>query len=138
MADDPRSTDERIERALYELGRVEPAPDLSARILTTLPPQARRARVPAPAWLGAATLLAAMLGFALAYRTAFILRANGAFDLVAYYTAQPEIVTLYPNEAWNALAAAIPWATVVTAALMLTLALALTYRWTGRAARVVG
>lgn len=129
--DERRTTDERIERALKELTRVEPAPDLSARIIATLPRHAREPKT--NPWLGVATLLAAMIGFALAYQTAFTLRANGAFELVSYYTAQPEIVTTYPTEAWGALAAAIPWMTVALGFVMLAVALILSYRWTGRA-----
>ncbi len=120
------TTDERIERVLREMERVEPANDLSARIIATLPRQAGASNP----FLGVATLLAALIGFALAYQTAFTLRANGAFELVSYYTAQPEIVTTYPSEAWSALAAVIPWMTVTIALAMLVVALVLTYRWT--------
>lgn len=127
---------ERMERVLHGMGRAEPAPDLSSRIIATLPKHARGPNT--NGWLGAATVLAALLGFGLAYQTAFTLRANGAFELVSYYTAQPEIVTTYPNEAWSALAAAVPWVTVAISVLMLAVALVLTYRWTARSTRVMG
>lgn len=127
---------ERMERVLNGLGRAEPAADLSARIIATLPQQARGPQT--NGWLGAATVLAALLGFGMAYQTALTLGTNGAFELVSYYTAQPEIVTTYPNEAWGALAAAVPWVTVAISLVMLAVALVLTYRWTGRSARVMG
>lgn len=127
---------ERMERVLSGLGRAEPAADLSARIIATLPQHARSPQT--SAWLGAAAVLAALLGFGLAYQTAFLLRINGVFELVSYYTSQPEIVTTYPNEAWGALAVAVPWMTVAISLVMLTVALVLTYRWTGRSTRVLG
>lgn len=121
---------QRLERALEQMTRVEPAGDLAERIIATLPRQAREPN--ANPWLGAATLIAAMVGFALAYQTAFTLRANGAFELVSYYTTQPEIVTTYPNQAWSTLAAAVPWMTLAVSLVMLAVALILTYRWTAR------
>lgn len=127
---------QRFERALSQMARAEPAEDLSARIIAALPRQASHART--NGWLGAATLIAALIGFALAYQTAFMLRANGVFDLVTYYTTQPEIVTMYPNEALGALAVAIPWMTVTFSLVMLAVALALTFRWTGRPAHAAG
>jgi hypothetical protein len=127
---------QRLELALGELTKVEPAADLSARIIATLPKQAN-GRHPT-VWLGAACLFAALAGLALTYETAFTLRSNGVFELVSFYTAQPEIVTMYPNEAWGALAGAIPWLTVAFSLVTLALALALAYRWTGRTARVMG
>lgn len=128
------TTSDRIERALHELERVEPAPDLSRRILAALPREAQ----PNP-WLGVTTLLAALIGFALVYQTAFTLRANGAFELLSYYTSQPEIVTTYPGEAWTALSSVVPWMTVTISIATLALALFLMYRWSGRnGARVLG
>ncbi|MCC7164827.1 MAG: hypothetical protein IT331_20190 [Anaerolineae bacterium] len=121
---------QRLERALEQLARVAPAEDLAERIIAALPRQAQEPN--ANPWLGAATLIAAMLGFALAYQTAFTLRANGAFELVSDYTLQPEIVTTYPTQAWEALAAAVPWMTLAVSLVMLTIALVLTYRWTSR------
>jgi hypothetical protein len=121
---------QRLERALEQMTRAEPANDLAERIIATLPRRARSGT--ANPWLGPATLLAAMLGFALAYQTAFTLRANGAFELLSYYTLQPEIVTTYPNQAWGALAAAVPWMTLAASLVMLAIALVLTYRWASR------
>ena len=133
----PQTTDERIERALQEIGRTEPAGDLSARIIANLPHDAHTWN--AKAGLGVVTLLAALIGFALAYQTAFTLRANGAFDLVSYYTTQPEIVMMYPSEAWRALAAAIPWMSMGISMVMLAVAFWLTARLTARpAARAAG
>jgi len=129
----------RMEEALAHLARAEPAADLSARIIATLPRRAQQSNSPVNPWLGVATLLAAMIGFALAYQTAFTLRANGAFELVSYYTTQPEIVTTYPGEAWGALAASVPWMTLAISTVILAVALILTYRWTARnPARVMG
>lgn len=127
---------QNLERALSQMTRAEPAADLSARIIAALPRQARQE--PTNGWLGAATLIAALIGFALAYQSAFLLRANGVFELVSYYTTQPEIVTMYPNEALGALAVAIPWMTVAISLVMLAVALGLTFRWTGRPARAAG
>ena len=128
---------QRLERALEQMTRVEPAEDLAERIIATLPRQAREPN--ANPWLGVATLIAAMIGFALAYQTAFTLRANGAFELVSYYTLQPEIVTTYPNQAWSTFAAAVPWLTLAVSLVMLAVALILTYRWTSRSnLRVTG
>lgn len=129
---------QRVERALTQLVRVEPAADLAARIIAALPRAARQNAVVNP-WLGVVTLFAAMVGFALAFETAGTLRTNGAFELVSYYTMQPEIVTTYPNEALSALAGAVPWMTVALGVAMLAIALLLTVRWTnqttGRLAR---
>lgn len=122
---------QRVERALTQLARVEPAGDLAARIIAALPRAARQNAMVNP-WLGVTTLIAAMLGFALAFETAVTLRTNGAFELVSYYTMQPEIVTTYPNEAWSTLAAAIPWMTVAISLAMLAIALLLTVRWTSQ------
>lgn len=127
---------QRFERVLSGLERVEPAGDLSAQIIARLP-QAARGSVN-NAWLGAATLIAAMIGLALAYQTAFLLRANGVFDLVSYYTAQPEIVTLYPDQALGTLAGAVPWLTVGISLVMLAVTFVLTVRWTGRFASELG
>lgn len=127
---------QRLERALGHIARVEPETDLSARIVAALPRQAQQPN--ANPWLGVATLLAALIGFALAYQTAFSLNANGTFELVSYYTAQPEIVTTYPNEAWSALAGSIPWMTATLSLAVLVVALVLTYRWTSRTVRVTG
>lgn len=124
------STEERIERALQELAPAAPAPDLSARIIAQLP-RTDGARAANPV-LGAATLLAALLGVALAYKTAFDLSANGAFELLSFYTAQPAIVTTYPGEALGALAQAIPWLTVLLGASVLFVAVYLIYRVTAR------
>jgi hypothetical protein len=124
------ATDERIERAFAEIGRVQTPPELPGRIIAALPRQARGPN--ASPWIGVATLIAAMIGFALAYQTAFTLRSNGAFELVSYYTTQPEIVTTYPNQAWATLAEAVPWMTLAISLVMLTIALILTYRWTAR------
>lgn len=132
-------TDERIEEALREIERVTPGTDLATRIIAALPNEAKNRNAAMPPWLAVSMLLAAMIGFASAYQTAFTLRANGAFDLVSYYTAQPEIVTMYPSQAWGALAAAIPWMTVLLSLMMLVVAFVLTYRWTsGIRARVSG
>ncbi len=138
MNDERRKMDdERIERALQDIGRAEPANDLSARIIANLPRAAQTPNV--NVGLGVVTLLAALLGFALAYQSAFTLRANGAFDLVSYYTTQPEIVTMYPSEAWRALAAAIPWMSMGISMVMLAVAFWLTARLTARpAARAAG
>lgn len=125
-----RNTSERMEQALRELEPAKPARDLAQRIIATLPRSARQA--PANPWLGVSTLFTALLGFALAYQTAFILRANGVFELLSYYTAQPEIVTTYPAEAWTALSAVIPWVTVTVSVVTVALALWLMYRWSGR------
>ena len=127
------TTEERMERALQEIGRAQPARDLSARIIATLPRDAREPNAQTNKWFGIATLLAALLGFALAYQTAFTLRANGAFELVYNYTTQPEIVTLYPSEAWGALAAAIPWLNVGVSVVMMFVAIWLFSRWNMRA-----
>jgi hypothetical protein len=127
---------QRFERVLSGLERAEPAGDLSAQIIARLPREARSTST--NAWLGVATLIAAMIGLALAYQTAFLLWANGAFDLVSYYTAQPEIVTMYPNQALGTLAAAIPWLTVAISLVMLAVTFLLTVRWTSRSVRVVG
>jgi hypothetical protein len=122
-----------------QLERAEPAADLSSRIVASLPHEAKHPNGVVSPWLGVITLLAAMLGFALAYQTAFTLRANGAFELVSYYTAQPEIVTTYPNQAWFAFASAVPWMTAAISILLLSVALVLTYRWTARStARAAG
>lgn len=123
--DGHRTNDERLENALRAVPRVQPAQDLSARIIAQLPqnPAAARAR-----WLGALTAGAALLGLVLAYQTAFDLYSRGAFDLVAYYTAQPAIVATYPREAFGALAQAIPWLTAALSASVLGFALVLTYR----------
>lgn len=130
---------QRIERALGQLERIEPSVDLSERIMAALPQEARQSNGAWSPWLGVTTLFAALLGFALAYQTAFTLRANGAFELVSYYTTQPEIVTTYPNQAWEALASAIPWLTAAVSIVMLAVALVLTYRWTARSStRVIG
>lgn len=128
-----RTTDDidtRIERALREMERVQPANDLAARIIAALPNEAKDSNAALQPWLGVSMLLAAMLGFGLAYQTAFTLRANGAFELVTYYASQPEIVTMYPDQAWRALATAIPWVTALFGLTMLTVAFVLIYRWT--------
>lgn len=117
----------RFERALRQLERVTPESDLPARIIASLPQNARDANT--NAWLGVATLLTALIGFALAYQAAFTLNANGAFELVSSYTFQPEIVAMYPDQAWSALASAIPWMTVAISFVMFTIALGLTVRW---------
>lgn len=136
---DKLPTEERIENALREIERVKPTADLSARIIAALPNEAKHPNAALQPWLVVSMLLAAMIGFASAYQTAFTLRANGAFDLVSYYTAQPEIVTMYPSQAWGALAAAIPWMTVLLSLMMLVVAFVLTYRWTsGIRARASG
>lgn len=125
-----RSVEQRIEDALRDMPRVAPAADLSARIIARLPHHATRAH---QRTLGAVTLLAALLGLALAYQTAFDLHANGALDLLSYYATQPAIVTTYPYEAFGALAQAIPWLTVLVTAGVLCLALVLVYRLTADA-----
>lgn len=126
---------QRVEAALQRLSRIEPAPDLSARIIARLPRTAvepMRTRSP---WLGAAAFLSALLGLVLAYQTAFDLRMNGVFELVSYYTSQPAIVTTYPNEAFGALWSAIPWATLVLSFAVLAMALLLVMRATQERAR---
>src|SRR5436305_1723971 len=62
---------QRFERVLSGLERAEPAGDLSAQIIARLPQAARGGAN--TAWLGVATLIAAMIGLALAYQTAFLL-----------------------------------------------------------------
>jgi hypothetical protein len=119
------SNDARLEDALRNLPRAQPASDLSARIIAQLP---QNRATPHARWLGALTVSAALLGIVLAYQTAFDLHTRGAFDLVAYYTAQPAIVATYPREAFGALAQAIPWLTVLASASVLGLALVLVYR----------
>lgn len=126
MNDDSRGTnDKRFKDALHAVPRAQPPVDLPARIIAQLPQKhaALQAR-----WLGAVTAGAALLGLALAYQTAFDLYTRGAFDLVAYYTAQPAIVATYPREAFGALAQAIPWLTVGLSAGVLGIALILVYR----------
>ncbi len=127
---------QRVEQSLKRLTRVEPAPDLSARIISKLPRAASQPMAYPSRWLGAAALVSALLGLVLAYQTAFDLRVNGAFELVSYYTAQPEIVTTYPSEAFGALSSAIPWATLVLSFLVLAVALFLVMRATQERARV--
>lgn len=124
---DTERTDERLEHALRAVPHAQPASDLSARIIAQLPQNHAAAHA---RWLGALTLSAALLGIALAYQTAFDLSTRGAFELVAYYTAQPAIVATYPREAFDALAQAIPWLTALTSACMLGIALILVYRLT--------
>lgn len=118
----------QLERALAGLERVEPQGDLTARILARLP---QDAPLTLPVWLAPLTVLVALASSALAFRTAFDLRANGAFDLLATYTSQPQIVTAYPSAAWDALTAAIPWATLTASVIALGVALALVYRLAG-------
>jgi anti-sigma factor RsiW len=120
---------QRMERALQGLGRAEPAADLSARIIAQL---AHRSRANAPVWLGLLTLAVALLSFGLAYQTAFDLQTNGAFELVAVYSSQPQILTTYPGAAWDAFVSAIPWATLVAAGAALCAAMVLVYRFAGR------
>ena len=122
--------DERLERALHELPRAKPAHDLSARIIAQLP-QAETARAQ-PRYLRALTAALALCGLVLAYQTAFDLSARGALDLMSYYAAQPAIVTLYPLEAFGALAQAIPWLMLVSSATVLSIALVLVYRLTAQ------
>lgn len=126
---DSERTDERLERALRAVPRAQPANDLSTRIIAQLPqPRVAHAR-----WFGALTLAAALCGIVLAYQTAFDLDTRGAFDLMAYYAAQPAIVATYPREAFGALAAAIPWLTVAASASALGVALILASRLTAKA-----
>lgn len=127
---------ERVEAALTRLSRMEPAPDLSARIIARLPRAASRPALQHSPGLRAAALVAALVGLGLAYQTAFDLRMNGVFELVSYYTSQPEIVTTYPNEALGALWSAIPWATLVLSFAVLAAALFLVMRATQERARV--
>ncbi|GEM_PF-3551871 len=122
-------TDERLEQALRALPRIKPANDLAARIIATLPPP--RAATHARA-VGALMALAAALGLGLAYQTAFDMSMRGAFDLLADYAAQPAIVTLYPRQAFDALAQAIPWFMVALSASALGLAALLAARLTAR------
>jgi hypothetical protein len=125
-----RSVEQRIADALRDMPRVAPAPDLSTRIIASLPSHA----APLPSrGLGAATALVALLGLALAYQTAFDLHSNGALDLLSYYATQPAIVTTYPYEAFDALAQAIPWLTVLLTGGVLCVAFVLVYRWTANA-----
>ncbi len=125
------SADERLENALRALPRAKPDDDLAARIIATLPPRATmHAR-----WMGALTLAAAALGIVLAYQIAFDMATRGAFDLLADYTAQPAIVTLYPRQALDALAQAIPWFMVALSAGALGLAVFLASRLTAQARR---
>ena len=129
MHDTQTPNDERLENALRSLPRAKPARDLSARIIATLPQN--HAAVHAR-WLGALTFGAAVVGIALAYQTAFDMSMRGAFDLLAYYTAQPAIVATYPREAFGALAQAIPWLTAVMSAGAMGIALILVYRLTAQ------
>ncbi len=126
----PRSADERIEQALREIPRAAPAADLSARIVAQLP----QTRAPTRQ-LRVITFVVALLGVLLAYRTAFDLYTNGAFELLAYYTAQPAIVTTYPRQAFGALAQAIPWLMIAASTGMLASALYLVFRITNLAPR---
>ena len=126
----PRSADERIEQALREIPRAAPATDLSARIVAQLP----QTRAPTRQ-LRVITFVVALLGVLLAYRTAFDLYTNGAFELLAYYTAQPAIVTTYPRQAFGALAQAIPWLMIAASTGMLASALYLVFRITNLAPR---
>lgn len=121
--------DERLEDALRAVPRAMPPGDLSARIIAQLPQQRAAAHA---RWLGALTCGAALLGIALAYQTAFDMSMRGAFDLLAYYTAQPAIVATYPREAFDALAQAIPWLTLLLSASVLGAALILVYRLTAQ------
>ena len=130
----------RIERALSTVGREEPATDLSNRIIAKLPQAAQQHALP-PAWLGIVTLGVALMSFALVYQTAFLLKANGAFDLLATYSSQPQIVTTYPSAALDALTAAVPWATATASVVALLCACFLVFRVAGGlvvAARVRG
>lgn len=131
MKHDGHSTQERIERALQELPREMPAPDLAARIVAQLPQTALSHA--ANRRLMAITLIAALLGLLLVFRTAFELHRGGALDLISFYAAQPAIVTTYPGEALGALAQVIPWVTVLQSASVLLVALWLVSRLTANA-----
>ncbi len=124
------NTDERLERALEGLGRAQPPPDLSARIIARLP-QTAPAPARLPGWLGPCTLLAALLSLAFAFKTALELRSNGVFELISVYSSQPQIVINYPGAAFDVLTSAIPWATVGASVLALGLVSVLVYRVTG-------
>ncbi|HZQ09413.1 MAG TPA: hypothetical protein VFD70_22735 [Anaerolineae bacterium] len=128
---------QRIEAALFSIARAEPASDLSARIIAQLPRAASHPMSHRNPWLGTAMLIAALIGLLLAYQTVLDLSTNGAFELVSYYTAQPEIVTMYPNEAIGTLSAAVPWATVAGVLVVMALALLLMIRWTSDASTQV-
>ena len=130
MSHAPRSADERLEQALRDVPRAAPAPDLSARIMAQLPQTHAPTRQ-----LRVITLIVALLGLVLAYRTAFDLHTNGAFELLTYYTNQPAIVTTYPRQAFGALAQAIPWLMVLASTAMWASALYLVFRMTNLARR---
>lgn len=117
---------ERMETWLNGLHRVQPARDLSARILAQLPLQAHP-----PVWLALGTLLAAAFSLLFVFQTAFDLRANGVFDLLATYSAQPQILTTYPDAAMDAFTSAVPWATLGGSLLALSLVMVLIYRLAG-------
>jgi hypothetical protein len=121
---------QKLERGLYALSRIEPAIDLPDRIISSLP-MGRAHTLGAGPWLGTATLIAALLGFSLALKTAIDLRTNGAFELVSYYTSQPEIVTTYPDQAWGAFSSAVPWISVTLSLSLLAATLFLMYYWAG-------
>jgi hypothetical protein len=117
---------ERIERALAGIKRDEPAPDLPQRIITQMP-----RHPPAPRWLVPVTVGGALVSFILAYQTAFDLRANGVFDLLAVYSSQPQIVVTYPAVALGALTTAVPWVTLGASLVALALVLILVYQMAG-------
>lgn len=121
---------QRLEESLAMLGRAPHATDLTARILAQLPADAQIAPW-RPTWPVAAAAAAAVIATALAFQTALDLRAGGVFDLMAVYSTQPEIVSMYPDAALGALSAVVPWASLLASLLALVAALALAYRAAG-------
>lgn len=117
---------ERMETWLNGMRRAQPAHDLSARILAQLPTHAAP-----PIWLALGTLLAAAFSLLFVFQTAFDMRANGAFDLIATFSAQPQIITDYPGAAMDAFTSTLPWAALAGSLLALSLVMVLLYRLAG-------
>lgn len=102
----------RLEAALTALPRANQPGDLSGRILAALP-ASPPASLPLQRLgiIAVAAFIAALLALAFVYQTAFDLQASGALDLLGVYSAQPDIVRTYPNEAVGALLERVPWLT---------------------------
>jgi ABC-type spermidine/putrescine transport system permease subunit I len=102
-----------VERLLARLEPVVPPPDLTTRVLTRT---TRRAHVRWGLWVVLAVvagLAAAALAAVSGYLAGRELVESGAYDLVRLGAEDWELVTTSPGEYFQALAEALPWASLV-------------------------
>jgi hypothetical protein len=127
-------SDERaLTRALANLERVAPFPEIAARLEQAFASTKRGGKEPKPhlGWVGLAACSSTLLLLVFGYQMVLALQYGGALDFLSLYSSHPDLISTYPSEALGALVESLPLLEVLLTLAFLILAAALGQQFVG-------